>query len=382
MGARMRRNTSELITWLCLPPIREQAGEDQARTILPLSLLTTSLRDRAEHRGVERDVHIRHVRGPAGVPLTPVNSGGPSIPSFAAELNGAPFWLAGCGRAQKFEGRIRPDLVVVWPGALAHLADRTRVDSVRSGSDDAAAHPPRGGLAVLIRSGETLPRVGPPIPVDRFRERVENLGVHKQRVVQDDRVELEGGVVETVEGVNPQHVAALRFDLGRKDVVLLTAQHTAMSGVCAFDSPARRIAAASNRACSAHRIRPVADHPGRPVPLDTAVHLTVADGGGDGLVRVGHHDELALAAQQRIDLSTPLRGEYRLEVVAAQLEGGDAGGLALTAVLVQQAVTAGGRGAGGETLQGDWVEGLGGVCTGGGGRSPWAGGSQKCHRGR
>ena len=49
-------------------------------------------------------MHPRHVRGPAGVPLTPVNSGGPSIPSFAAELNGAPFWLAGCGRAQKFEG--------------------------------------------------------------------------------------------------------------------------------------------------------------------------------------------------------------------------------------------------------------------------------------
>ena len=57
VGARMRRNTSELITWLCLPPIREQAREDQARTILPLSLLTTSLRDRAEQRGVEADIH-------------------------------------------------------------------------------------------------------------------------------------------------------------------------------------------------------------------------------------------------------------------------------------------------------------------------------------
>ena len=79
-------------------------------------------------------------------------------------------------------------------------------------------------------------------------------------------------------------------------------------------------------------------------------------------MRVGHHDELALAAQQRVDLPTPLRGEYRLEVVAAQLEGGDAGGLALAAVLVQQAVTVGGGGAGGE--KGDWwwrswAEGLG-----------------------
>ena len=35
-----------------------------------------------------------YVRGPAGVPLTPVNSGGPSIPSFAAELNGAPMGAA------------------------------------------------------------------------------------------------------------------------------------------------------------------------------------------------------------------------------------------------------------------------------------------------
>ena len=192
--------------------------------------------------------------------------------------------------------------------------------------------------------------------------------MYKQRVVQDDRIELEGGVVETVEGVNPQHVAALRFDPGRKDVVLLTAQHTALSGVWAFASTAVRIAAASNRACSAHRIRPVADHPGRPVPLDATVHLAVADGGGDGLVRVGHHDELALAAQQRVDLPTPLRGEYRLEVVAAQLKGGDAGGLALAAVLVQQAVTAGARGAGGE--KGDWWRSWAEVV---GGRGPGAG---------
>ena len=50
---------------------------------------------------------------------------------------------------------------------------------------------------------------------------------------------------------------------------------------------------------------PMADHPRRPIEFDPAVNLGVAQAGGNWLVWVGHHDQVAAALPQRIHLAAP-----------------------------------------------------------------------------
>jgi hypothetical protein len=133
---------------------------------------------------------------------------------------------------------------------------------------------------VLVRRSEALSDVGPPVGVDAGGQGVEDFRVREQGPVQDDHVHLEGRIIKSVEGVDAQHVPA-GGGHPRREGVLLGAS-------------------------------PVPDQARRPVPLDPPVDLTVQDGGCDGLVRVGHHDQLAPALPERVDLAAPLRRDDRL----------------------------------------------------------------------